>query len=353
MEENKTNIEMKENNKGLIIIIISVLAIAVASVVLVFIFNDNKETVDSNKQGNEEIVDCFKEKEDSFEINRCITSNIEKGHKYTKEELLNNGYAEIDINNVDINSNIVKELTNFNRMDDRNRLEVKSVYDGKVLYIVEINNNVATLSYYSKEGTLLKQQTINNIIAIKHNESHNEQSTVFLLSSTSEVYKLYVDQHSDYERINNNDFKGLLFEKVTVVNNVNDVYYLLNHSYTLGANISYLVKTKDNVYKYIDDGKVYDINTYKVVNENVKIMNNRDIYLNEKVESYKLKMEYVDTPFYGKVNYILSNENYLYDANLNLVHDKKVVAILKGETAFNITIFEDGKNLTTDFTEIQ
>lgn len=344
----------KKTNKGLLIAVIVILLVAVIVAVYIFLIKKNE---DGSNQGvgDGNIVDCFDEKlneDKNFIQQQCITNNINAEYYYTKNILLSKGFNKVSTS-IDTSRDITKSSSDLKKIATTNKVEIASLIDGKKLALIELNNGVATLSYYSKEEVATKQQTINNVVSMSYENDHiGFDRYVFLIDASGDCYKLHLNQAIDVDKIYNNQFTDLLFEKVTNVSNINEVYYLFNYSTTSGADVSYLVKTKDNVYKYIGDGKVYDTNTYKVISENGKIMNNRDIYLNEEVQSYKFKIEYTDAVLTGKVKYILTTDNYLYDANLTLVHDKKVSAILVKDY-YVITIFEDGKNIATEATEVK
>lgn len=344
----------KKSNKGLLIVVIVILLAAAIVAIYMFLIKKNENGNDQGV-GDGNIVDCFdaeRNEDKNFNQQQCITNNINAENYYTKNILLSKGFNEVSTS-VDTSRDITKSSSDLKKIATTNKVEIPSLIDGKKLALIELNNGVATLSYYNKEEVATKQQTINNVVSMSYeNDLGVYDRYVFLVDSNGDCYKLNVKPTIDVDKIYNNQFTGLLFEKVTTVSNINEVYYLFNYSTTSGADVSYLVKTKDNAYKYIDDAKVYDTNTYKVISENGKIMNNRDIYLNGEVQSYKFKMEYTDGALKDKVQYILTTDNYLYDANLRLVYDKKVSSILV-KNYYVITIFEDGKNIAMDSIEIK
>ncbi|MGM9876308.1 MAG: hypothetical protein ACI310_03660 [Bacilli bacterium] len=314
---------MNKNKKIIVSVIIVLLIIIIGILLAVFLLpKDNSNNIDK--------------------INETLKS-IEEGKKYTKDELIKLGLKEININDIDMNKNISNKINELVELETKNEYILEDSLGNKVLSI-ELNKSDVLLNYYDKEGKSVESQELHDIKTIKCHKASSllGDEDIFLITNNNELLKLELRLNGIPERIYEENFEKILFKKIELKYKYIDIKYILNYGTTSGINYSYIGKTIDKELKYLDTENNYDINTYKQYN-NVIIMNNRDIYLNKEIQSFKYKLGLESFVYNGKIEYILSKENYLYNSSLELQNNKKVSSILY--SGINIVIiYEDGSN---------
>lgn len=340
-EDNK---EKNENKKNLIITIGIVLVIILIGIGIGCLLINGRDLLNTNHQMSK--INC--NSLDGFELDKCLKENIENNNNYTKEELITIGYNEVNIENIDLNTNLEIDSSNLHKVEHLNKVEI--LFSTGENLVVELNGNNINLNVYNSENEVIKTQKIDNIKAMYYYKwgGVSTYRYIFLVDNDDKLFQLKTRSDTYLSNEENIEFKELKTSYKYV-----DLYTIYMYGTTSGEVMTYLGETEDGTLRFINNENIYNEDTYKVVNDKVVIINNRDIYLDSKLQSFKLKLEFDDFVLANKVDYILSNENYLYDDDLQLLYNGKVSSILGMDSNSTvIVIFEDGKNMLLDTVKI-
>lgn len=320
--------ETKKSSKGLIILIIGLIVCVISLggyIVYDKVLSKNKKTISANNTSN-------------------TTQKISDTDKNNKNKLMKYGYKEIDINNNEklipkIEKDIIKLETNIENLKKyyiNEEYETFEYDNGKIVY--SFNNNKANI-----------YQEIDDVKEIKYNFIDCKGSLyIFVITNNDEIwYKSNTNYSSDEET--NSSF-------IKLKGKYKDVESLLLHSDTCGATVIYLAKDDNDNYYNIENETLFEKNIYYINdNLNFKIMDNRDVYFDNKKTTVLFNFglyEIVE----DKMQYFVSSDNYLYDLNLKKYSNSKIKAIMYKNTSTNkyelnnfIIIFEDGKYLEEIF----
>ena len=348
---------MEKKDKNIYIIIFAIIiGLALIATIVTYVIG-NKKIENKNEHEDKTAIDNYESNcsgLDNFELKKCLEKNIENGKNYTKDELLSYGFSEINISDIDLDSDITEKTKNLSLMEDSTSLELFEQLEGSKIANIVLDSNNVVLNYYNRNGNILKTQKIENIKRMQYFRIGGGQARyyIFLIDYNDKNYQMIFNTLNDVEKVYNNQFDDILFKELNSNYIYSEFYKLYEYATTDGAVYSYIGKTLNGDLRFIDNGDIYNENTYKIVNNKVSIMKNRDIYFDNKIQSFKMKLEYDDFALTDKVNYILSDNNYLYDTYLQLQYDKKVIAILHINSLV-ITIYEDEKNFLLDNIEIK
>ena len=283
------------------------------------------------------------------ELKKCLKNSIDNGVNYTKEELIDNKFEEVNIDKIDLSTNLSlpSDLTSLQKFDKVNNVKFEFAAGGSAS--LELNNNDVVLTFYDESNESIKRKKVSNIDSMYYYKVGGLSSIhyVYLIDNDKNLLELQIKRDGSYKDEIDNEFK-----KLNMNYKYTEIYSLYQYSTTSGAVRLNLAKDETGKLRFITNEKIYNEKTYKVVNDKVSIIQNRDIYFDDALQSYKLKLELDDFALLNKVNYILSNENYLYNDSLQLQYEKKVDSILNNGSTV-IVIYEDGKNLLLEYIEIK
>ena len=301
---------MKDNNKLLTIgaiISVIVLVLAVAFCTYKMIFNNNTNVQENNKAEN----------------------NNKK-----KKELIADGYELVDLNtslttrdDLDLILNQISEYT----YDGENLLYVRENND-KIIFqegmedeiTIGIENNMFYVSFLNK---VKYYSNVNNVSKIYIKSLGCEGGfLIFLLTKEGDIYTI-LNADNNYDNIYSE------IREYYTNNNITQLQSYLNGFTKLNQNIKYInVKewniqstTCENVYYLIgetENGEEYIIENedkydYMTSVGKLFVKNDNKIYVDKKYTNLDLK--------YYMYNYIIANDNYLYEVNkFEKVNSKKV-----------------------------
>lgn len=353
MEEknnSRENLEKGKNNKTLIIVLV-VLGIILLIGIVFCVINRNSDSNKNNNDNNKDndVVDKDEDKtnediKDNNDVNdndnsvSKIISNIEKGKKYTKQELIDLGFNDYTI---DMNSNFVDEFQRLNEI--KNETINRGKYYNNLSFDL-IDGNVI-VKEHDENDNVISSATIDKIQKIKiQNRSCDNYYDVYFIANDNVLY---------YERLLWNtsatSFKENL-KKMDTKYKYTDVLFWFNYSKTCGASYTYIGKTVDGEYKILDGEYDFKDNTYRILNDNIVITNDRNIYVKDELQKERCK--FIGSSFYLKLDssYVIKDDDYLY--NDKFEREKKIVSILKGVEKLGenssieifITIDENGNN---------
>lgn len=324
-----------KNKKNFIYLGIFVLVcLLVVILALVFKnFSKSNEKLDNNIKNNDTNINLTASD---------ISTGIKNGENYTKEQLVSAGFKEVDID-TNASNNLVSP--SLNALETKDDYSVLTSNNKKVVDCV-VNKNIATLNYYNENEEIIDSQTIENVksMYVVRVSSMAGSSDLLILTLDGSVYQLQLRLNGAPEMAYSDATKRLKFSKLDLKNKYQELYS--------GRDVdSYIGRDETGKFRFLNNETEYTDDIYKTIGD-VTIFNNREIKLKDSVQTFKYKVSIGSSVNSGEIEYIISDDNKLYDTSLKLHSDNIILSVFEGNGSI-VILYENGKNELIEYSVIK
>lgn len=323
-----------KNKKNFIYLGICVL-VCLLVVILALVFKNfgkSNEKLDNNIKNNDTNINLTASD---------ISTGIKNGENYTKEQLVSAGFKEVDIDTYASNNLVSPSLNALETKDD---YSVLTSNNKKVVDCV-VNKNIATLNYYNENEEIIDSQTIENVKSMYVVFSDKAGSSdLLILTLDGSVYQLQLRLNGAPEMAYSDATKRLKFSKLDLKNKYQELYpdNVVN---------SYIGRDETGKFRFLNNETEYTDDIYKTIGD-VTIFNNREIKLKDSVQTFKYKVSIGSSVNYDEIEYIISDNNKLYDTSLKLHSDNIILSVFEGNGSI-VILYENGKNELIEYSVIK
>ena len=323
-----------KNKKNFIYLGICVL-VCLLVVILALVFKNfgkSNEKLDNNIKNNDTNINLTASD---------ISTGIKNGENYTKEQLVSAGFKEVDIDTYASNNLVSPSLNALETKDD---YSVLTSNNKKVVDCV-VNKNIATLNYYNENEEIIDSQTIENVKSMYVVFSDKAGSSdLLILTLDGSVYQLQLRLNGAPEMAYSDATKRLKFSKLDLKNKYQEFY---------PSNVvnSYIGRDETGKFRFLNNETEYTDDIYKTIGD-VTIFNNREIKLKDSVQTFKYKVSIGSSVNYDEIEYIISDNNKLYDTSLKLHSDNIILSVFEGNGSI-VILYENGKNELIEYSVIK
>ena len=247
---------------------------------------------------------------------------------------------------MDIDTNASNNLvsSSLNALETKDDYSVLTSNNKKVVDCV-VNKNIATLNYYNENEEIIDSQTIENVKSMYVVfSSMAGSSDLLILTLDGSVYQLQLRLNGAPEMAYSDATKRLKFSKLDLKNKYQELY---------PSNVvnSYIGRDETGKFRFLNNETEYTDDIYKTIGD-VTIFNNREIKLKDSVQTFKYKVSIGSSVNSGEIEYIISDDNKLYDTSLKLHSDNIILSVFEGNGSI-VILYENGKNELIEYSVIK